>query len=267
LPAEATAGHRKGIDAMIERSTGPLFVTGGARGIGAATVRMAAARGRPVAFSYAASDAAAQALCAAVEAAGGRVMAFRGDMADEAAVEAFFAAATARFGRPAAVFANAGITGPAGRLADFDTAALRRVMDVNVIGTFLTARAAVRAMSTARGGAGGALVLMSSRAARLGGPGEWIGYAASKGAVDTLTVGLSKEAGPEGIRVNAVAPGLIETEIHEPAGGPARLARLVGAVPLGRIGQPEEVAEAVLWLCSAAAGYVSGTVVEVGGGR
>lgn len=252
---------------MTDRDTGPLIVTGGARGIGAATVRLAAARGRPVAFSYAGNDAAAQAVVASVGAAGGQAMAFRGDMADEAAVEAFFAAAIDRFGRPTAVFANAGITGPAGRLADFDASALRRVMDVNVIGAFLTARAAVRAMSTTQGGTGGSLVLMSSRAARLGGPGEWIGYAASKGAVDTLTIGLSKEAGPEGIRVNAVAPGLIETEIHAPAGGPARLARLVGGVPLGRTGQPEEVAEAVLWLCSSAAGYVSGTVVDVGGGR
>ncbi|MFN3615875.1 MAG: SDR family oxidoreductase [Rubrimonas sp.] len=246
---------------------GPLIVTGGARGIGAATVRMAASRGRPVAFSYAARDDAAEALVAEVAAAGGRALAVKGDAADPSAVEALFAQADAAFGPPAAVFANAGITGPAGPLLDLAPETLDRVLAVNVAGVFHTAKAALARMSTQRGGRGGAILLMSSRAAQIGGAGEWLHYAASKGAIDTLTVGLAREAGPHGVRVNAVAPGLIETEIHAPAGGPDRLARLVGTVPMGRIGRAEEVAEAVLWLLSDAASYVTGAITPIGGGR
>ncbi|KKL92857.1 hypothetical protein LCGC14_1880480, partial [marine sediment metagenome] len=184
----------------------PVIVTGGSRGIGAATVALMAARGHPVVFSYVSNDAAAQDLCDRVASAGGQAVACKGDAADEAAVATLFATCAERFGAPGGVFANAGITGPACGLPDLAPADLRRVLEVNVTGTFLTAQAALAAMTE-----GGSLVLMSSRAAKLGGAGEWLHYAASKGAIDTLCVGLAQEAGPRGIRVNAVAPGLIET--------------------------------------------------------
>lgn len=240
----------------------PIVVTGGSRGIGAATVTLLAARGHPVAFSYASNDAAANALCAQVADKGGRAVACRGDAADEAALAELFATCADRFGAPRGVFANAGITGPASRLEDLPADDLRRVIEVNTVGALLTAQAAVRAMPE-----GGSIVLMSSRAARLGGSGEWIHYAASKGAVDTLCVGLAREAGPQGIRVNAVAPGLIDTEIHAAAGLGDRLKSAGQTVPLGRPGTAEEVAATVAWLLSDEASYVSGTIVDIGGGR
>lgn len=245
----------------------PIVVTGGSRGIGAATVERLAMAGHPIVFSYASRSDAADALVARVEDQGGRALAVKGDTADPKAVAALFAACRDRFGRCGGVFANAGITGPATRLEGLDIADLRRVIDVNITGTFLTAQAAIGEMSTARGGAGGAIVLMSSRAAKLGGGGEWLHYAASKGAIDTLTVGLARELGGEGIRVNAVAPGLIETDIHAAAGLGDRLEKKAGEIPLGRPGSAGEVAETVVWLLSAAAAYVSGTVVDVAGGR
>lgn len=251
---------------MTQTDPGPVVVTGGSRGIGAATVETLARAGRPVAFSYVANDAAAQALCQRITDAGGQSIACKGDASDPAAVDDLFQACRDRFGPPTGLFANAGITGPACRLETLELADLRRVVEVNLIGTFLAAQAAVREMS-APGGAGGSIVLMSSRAAQLGGAGEWLHYAASKGAVDSLTVGLSREAGPQGIRVNAVAPGLIDTEIHAAAGLGDRLQNMKSNVPVGRIGTAQEVADAVCWLLSNSSAYVSGTVVQVSGGR
>ena len=246
---------------------GPLVVTGGSRGIGAATVRLAARRGAPVAFSYATREAEAGALVAEVEAAGGAALALRADAADPDAAEGLFEAAEAAHGPAAGAFVNAGVTGPLARLVGLDPADLGRVIDVNVIGVLLAARGAARRMSSARGGGGGAIVLMSSRAAQLGGAGEWVHYAASKGAVDALTVGLAREMGGEDVRVNAVAPGLIETGIHAAAGVPDRPSRMAPQVPMARPGRAEEVAEAVLWLLSDAASYVTGAILPVSGGR
>lgn len=250
-----------------EGRTHPVVVTGGSRGIGAATVKRLALAGHPVAFSYANRADAADALVASLREQGAQVLALKGDAADPDAVAALFAASRERFGRCGGVFANAGITGPATWLETLEIADLRRVLEVNVVGAFLAAQAAIREMSTEQGGPGGAIVLMSSRAARLGGGGEWLHYAASKGAIDTLTVGLARELGREGIRVNAVAPGLIDTEIHVAAGLVDRLAQKAGEIPLGRLGSAEDVAQAVAWLLSAASAYVSGTIVDVSGGR
>lgn len=247
--------------------SGVLVITGGSRGIGAATAEMAAKAGYAVAFNYAESVDAADALIARIRHAGGRAIGVQGDVTDEGAVEALFEEAEAAFGPVTALFNNAGITGPIRRLADLELSDLRRVMEINVIGSVLSARAAVRRMSTARGGAGGVIVNMSSRASEIGGGGEFVHYGASKGVIDTLTVGLAREVGGEGIRVNAVAPGLIETEIHARAGAADRVERLMPGVPMGRAGKPEEVASVVLWLMSDAASYVTGTVVKIGGGR
>lgn len=252
---------------MSHSEPGPVVVTGGSRGIGAATVMALARAGRPVAFSYASDKNAAQTLCERVEGAGGRALAVQGDVSDAAAIDALFTACAGTFGTPTGVFANAGITGPSSRLETLDPANLRRVLEVNVTGTALTVQAATRHMSTRHGGAGGAMVLMSSRAAALGGGNEWIHYAASKGAINSMTVGLAKELGPDGIRVNAVSPGLIETQIHAAAGLADRLETKARDVPLGRIGTPDEVAEAVLWLLSDAASYVSGTILDISAGR
>ena len=245
----------------------PVVITGGSRGIGAASVLRLAAEGRPVAFSYLSDTAAAKALEERVREAGGTALAVQGDAAEENAVAALFDACTERFGPPTGVFANAGITGPATRLEGLQYKDLRRVLDVNVTGTFLVAREAIRAMSINHGGRGGSLVLMSSRAARLGGAGEWVHYAASKGAIDTMTVGLARELGGDGIRVNAVAPGLIATDIHAAAGLGDRLKSKAAEVPLGRSGEAGEVADVVAWLMTSSASYVSGTVIDISGGR
>lgn len=245
----------------------PVIVTGGSRGIGAATVERLALLGHPVVFSFASRADAADLLVARLQDKGARILAVKGDVANPDAVAELFAACRKQFGRCGGVFANAGITGPASRLEGLKMEDLRRVIDVNVIGTFATVQAAVRDMSEANGGTGGAIVLMSSRAAKLGGAGEWLHYAASKGAIETLTVGLARELGKEGIRVNAVAPGLIDTEIHAAAGLGDRLAQKAGEIPLGRVGSAGEVADTVVWLLSDAAAYVSGTIVDVSGGR
>jgi NAD(P)-dependent dehydrogenase (short-subunit alcohol dehydrogenase family) len=244
-----------------------LLVTGASRGIGASIARRAAADGYDVALTYATDRDAAQRVAAEVEAAGRRALVMCADVAREADVVAAFTAVDGEFGRLDAVAINAGITGSFTRVDEIDAAMLERVLAVNVVGAFVCAREAVRRMSTARGGRGGGIVVISSRAAGLGSPNEYVHYAASKAAVDTMVLGLAKEVAGEGIRVNAVAPGLIDTEIHARGGRPERVARIVPTVPMGRIGTPDEVTEAVMWLLSPAASYVTGAVLDVSGGR
>ncbi|HKI65290.1 MAG TPA: SDR family oxidoreductase [Burkholderiales bacterium] len=244
-----------------------LVVTGGGRGIGAATARLAAARGWAVCVNYRRERAAAEGVVADIERAGGRALALAADVAVEADVVRLFADAERELGPLGGLVNNAGILERQARVEEMDAARLERVFAVNVIGAFLCAREAVRRMSTRRGGAGGGIVNVSSLAARLGSPDEYVDYAASKGALDTLTVGLAKEVAAEGIRVNAVRPGLIYTEIHASGGEPGRVDRLKDAVPMKRGGRPEEVARAILWLLSDEASYSSGTFIDVAGGR
>ncbi|HEY6237507.1 MAG TPA: SDR family oxidoreductase [Candidatus Elarobacter sp.] len=249
-------------------ANGPvMLVTGGSRGIGAAIVRAAAAAGYEIALTYAEDRAAAEQVAAEVNGSGRRAVIVKADVAREEDVLAVYAAVDDAFGRVDALAINAGITGRFTRVDEIDAATLERVLAVNVTGAFLCAREAVRRMSTARGGSGGAIVIVSSRAAGLGSPGEYVHYAASKGAVDALTRGLAKEVAREGIRVNAVAPGLIDTEIHARGGRPERVARITPTIPMERIGTAEEVATSVLWLLSAQASYVTGTILDVSGGR
>lgn len=244
-----------------------VLITGASRGIGRATALLAGARGWAVGINYAHDAAAAEATADAVRAAGGSACIVRGDVSNEADVIAMFDTVARTFGRLDALVNNAGIVAPLMPLADMDVARLQRMFDINVLGAYLCAREAARRLSTDRGGPGGAIVNVSSIAARLGAPNEYVDYAGSKGAVDTLTLGLAKELGARGVRVNAVRPGLIETEIHASAGQPGRAARLGAQTPLGRAGAAEEVAEAIVWLLSDAASYVTGTFVDVGGGR
>jgi NAD(P)-dependent dehydrogenase (short-subunit alcohol dehydrogenase family) len=244
-----------------------LLVTGGSRGIGAAVARRAAADGYDVALTYADDSAAARSVVDEVEAAGRRAIALRADVAREADVVEVFAAVADFFGALDAVVINAGITGRFSRVDELDVATLERVFAVNVTGAFLCAREAVRRMSTAHGGRGGAIAIVSSRAATLGSPGEYVHYAASKGAVNTLTIGLAKEVAREGVRVNAIAPGLIATEIHARAGRPERVEKIAAVIPMERAGTADEVAAAILWIVSPAASYVTGAVLDVGGGR
>jgi NAD(P)-dependent dehydrogenase (short-subunit alcohol dehydrogenase family) len=240
-----------------------IIVTGGSRGIGAAVCRKLAALGYPVAVNYASNARAADVVVSAIVAAGGRAQAFPGDTSREADVLRLFDDAEKALGPLGGLVNNAGIIGGNSRVDALTAEALNRTMAVNVVGPFLCAREAVRRLSTRRGGQGGAIVNMSSVAARLGGPGEFVHYAASKGAIDTFTIGLAREVGDEGIRVNAVAPGLIETDMN-PA---ERLARLVPNVPARRAGTTDEIAEAVAWLLSPAASYVTGSILAVSGGR
>ena len=245
-----------------------LLVTGGSRGIGAAIARKAAAAGYDVAVTYVAEPGAAAAVVADIEAAGRRGFAVRADVASAEDLRAAFEAVDARLGRIGAFVNNAGMTGLASRLADSDVTAIRRCIDVNVTGAILAAREAVRRLSTKHGGMGGPIVNISSVAARLGSPGEYVWYAAAKGAIDSLTIGMSKEFALEGIRVNAVSPGMIATEIHEKSTGDAgRPERFRPLIPMQRIGQPEEIADAVLYLLSDAASYVTGANLLVSGGR
>jgi len=246
---------------------GTLVITGGSRGIGAATALRAARAGHMVVFSYREDAAAAAGVVAAIAAAGGRARAVQADVSRAADVERLFEAADREAGPLAGLVNNAGITATPARVEDFDEVRLTRMFATNVVGSFLCAGAAVRRMSTRHGGAGGAIVNVSSAASRLGSPGEYVDYAASKGAVDTFTLGLAKEVAAEGIRVNAVRPGLILTEIHARAGQPGRVERLQGTVPMQRGGTADEVAAAILWLLSADASYVTGTLLDVAGGR
>jgi NAD(P)-dependent dehydrogenase (short-subunit alcohol dehydrogenase family) len=244
-----------------------MIVTGASRGIGAATARLAAERGYDVAVNFHSRADAAEQVAADCRAKGARAIAVQGDMGREADIQALLERVDGELGPLAALVNNAGTTGPVSRLADLSHADLMRVLELNVAGYMMAAREAVRRMSTARGGAGGAIVNVSSRASELGGPNEWIHYGASKGATDTLTIGLAREVAREGIRVNAVNPGLIDTDIHASAGMPDRIERLKGTVPMGREGTADEVARAILWLLSEDASYVTGTLVHVSGGR
>jgi NAD(P)-dependent dehydrogenase (short-subunit alcohol dehydrogenase family) len=244
-----------------------LLVTGGSRGIGAAIVRRAADAGWDVAFTYASDAQAARAVEEQVVQAGGRALAIRGDVADEAAIVRAFDETEKTFGPLGGLVNNAGITGGVGRVADLERAMLERLFAVNVIGAMLCAREAVRRMSTARGGRGGAIVNITSRAAEYGAADTFVHYAATKGAMETFSIGLAREVAAEGIRVNAVSPGMIDTEIHAAAGDPDRPARMIANIAAGRMGTADEVAEAVIWLLSPAASYVVGASLDVGGGR
>jgi NAD(P)-dependent dehydrogenase (short-subunit alcohol dehydrogenase family) len=244
-----------------------LIVTGAGRGIGAAIARLAAADGYAVCVNYLNNRDAAADVVASITRAGAIATAFRADVAIEAEVVRLFEHVDSSLGPIAALVNNAGILEQQRRLEDMESERIGRIFSTNVIGAFICSREAVRRMSTRRGGRGGAIVNMSSRAARLGSPGEYIDYAASKAALETLTIGLAREVAAEGIRVNAVSPGIIDTDIHASGGDPQRIDRVKDSIPMKRAGTPEEVAKAVLWLLSADASYSTGAIVDVSGGR
>jgi NAD(P)-dependent dehydrogenase (short-subunit alcohol dehydrogenase family) len=244
-----------------------LLVTGGSRGIGAATALLAAKAGWAVAVNYAANSRAADEVVGQIRAGGGRAMAVQADVAHEDQVLAMFEMVDAELGRLTGLVNNAGVVDVASRVEQMSVARFKRMFDINVIGSLVCAREAVRRMSTRHGGSGGAIVNLSSAAARLGAPGQYVDYAAAKGAIDTFTLGLAKEVAAEGIRVNAVRPGLIETEIHASGGIPDRVAQLAHQVPMQRGGTAHEVAEAIVWLLSPAASYTTMSLVDVSGGR
>jgi NAD(P)-dependent dehydrogenase (short-subunit alcohol dehydrogenase family) len=244
-----------------------VLITGGSRGIGAAAAIASARDGWNVVLTYRSDSDAASSVVSTIEAAGGTAYALAGDVSDEADVKTVFSFCKEKFGGIDGVVNNAGILPDVGRFEDFDLDRWNRTFAINTAGTFLCCREAVRMMPSNGGGKGGSIVNVSSMAAVLGAAGEFVDYAASKGAVDALTIGLSKELGPQGIRVNAVRPGLIDTDIHKSAGDAARVARLSSGVPLGRAGTAEETAEAIVWLLSDASRYVTGTFIAVSGGR
>ena len=244
-----------------------MIVTGGSRGIGAATARLAAERGFAVCVNYRANRAAADAVVAAIAAAGGTAIAVGADVASEPEVVRLFATVDRALGPLGALVNNAGVLERQTRVEHIDAARIDRVFATNVRGAFVCAREAVRRMSTKRGGAGGAIVNVSSRAAQLGAPGEYVDYAASKAALDTLTIGLAREVAGEGIRVNGVRAGIIYTDIHADGGEPGRVDRLGPTLPMKRGGHAIEVARAILWLCSEEASYSTGTFIDVAGGR
>ena len=243
-----------------------LLITGGSRGIGAATARLAAARGYAVAVNFVTNGTAADAVVRDITRAGGTAVAAQADVSIEADVVRLFRQIDDQFGRLDALVNNAGIVDRRARVEEMDAARVMRMFAVNVAGPFLCAREAVRRMSTRHGGSGGAIVNVSSGASRIGSPNEYVDYAASKGALDTFTIGLAKEVARDGIRVNAVRPGLIHTDIHATTGEPGRIERIAPLIPLKRGGQPEEIAQAILWLLSGEASYATGTVLDVTGG-
>jgi NAD(P)-dependent dehydrogenase (short-subunit alcohol dehydrogenase family) len=244
-----------------------LLVTGGSRGIGAATALVAAQQGWSVAVNFAANSLAADEVVRAIRATGGHAITVQADVADEAQVLHMFETIDARLGRLTGLVNNAGVVDVTARLDEMSVARWRRMFDINVIGSLLCAREAVRRMSTRHGGAGGAIVNLSSAASRLGSPGQYLDYAAAKGAIDAFTIGLAKEVAAEGIRVNAVRPGLIETEIHASGGLPDRVRDLQHLVPMQRGGTADEVAQAIVWLLSDAASYTTMSLLDVSGGR
>ena len=251
----------------MNAETRVVLITGASRGIGRATAVMLGEQGAAVGLNYVSDRSAAEQTAGEVERAGGRALLLQGDVADESAVLAMFDALERSCGKIDALVNNAGIVAPSLPLAQMDAARLKRMFDVNVFGAYLCAREAARRLSTDRGGHGGAIVNVSSAASRLGSPNEYVDYAGSKGAVDTMTIGLAKELGPRGVRVNAVRPGLIETDIHASGGQPRRAAVLGAQTPLGRSGHADEVARAIVWLLSDAASYVTGALLDVSGGR
>jgi len=247
--------------------TSIVLITGASRGIGAATALLAAHHGWDVAVNYSSNEAAAHTVVQAVQALGRRAIAVQADVADEAQVLAMFARIDNELGRLGALVNNAGVVDRAQRLQDMDMARWRRMFDINVLGSFLCAREAVRRVSTAEGGAGGSIVNVSSRAACLGSANQYVDYAASKAAIDTMTLGLAHEVAAQGIRVNGVRPGLIETDIHASGGQPDRVQRLSAGVPLGRGGTADEIAQAIYWLMSDLSSYCTGSFIDAGGGR
>lgn len=249
-------------------SMGPVvLVTGGSRGIGAATAKLAAERGYAVCVNYRTNRAAAESVVEEILAQGGRAISVEADISVESQVVQLFETVGAELGAPTALVNNAGILERQIRVEEIDAARLHRILATNVVGPFLCAREAVRRMSVRHGGRGGAIVNVSSAASRLGSAGEYVDYAASKGAIDTLTIGLSREVAEEGIRVNAVRPAFIYTEMHASGGEPGRVDRIKDSLPMKRGGRPEEVARAILWLLSDEASYVTGTFLDLAGGR
>ncbi|MFY8112617.1 MAG: SDR family oxidoreductase [Rhabdaerophilum sp.] len=242
------------------------LVTGGSRGIGAACCRLLAARGYAVVVNYAGNEAAAQAVVAEIAGSGGRAVAVQGDVAVEADVLRLFAAADA-LGMLGALVNNAGVVDLPARVDEMSVERLNRMFSINIIGSFLPSREAIRRMSTKHGGKGGGIVNLSSAAATLGAPGQYVDYAASKGAIDSFTIGLARELAAEGIRVNAVRPGVIDTDIHASGGWPDRVAQVRDSLPMKREGTAEEVAQAITWLLSDEASYVTGAILNVSGGR
>ncbi|MBE7374703.1 SDR family oxidoreductase [Pseudomonas lopnurensis] len=244
-----------------------MLITGASRGIGAATARLAASQGYALCLNYRQREDAALQLLEEIRMLGAPAIAVKADVAEEQQVLELFATVDREFGRLDVLVNNAGMLERQMRLEEMDAARWTRVLGANVIGSFLCAREAIKRMSTRHGGQGGAIVNLSSVAARLGAPGEYIDYAAAKGAIDSMTLGLAKELGGEGIRVNAVRPGVVHTEIHASGGEPDRVERVKTSVPMGRGGQAEEIAEAILWLASEQASYTSGALLDVSGGR